>query len=85
MKQLMSDPNLNLKVILLTRDPRGVFNSRGSVLVSNWCTDDDCASPYNECRDLLQVKNEETYSYIFYKRSFLNNSCDFMQFRTLLT
>ena len=54
-KELMSDPNLKLKVILLTRDPRGVFNSRGSALVSNWCTDDDCASPYNECRDLLQV------------------------------
>ena len=52
-EKLLSDPMMNLKIILLVRDPRGVFNSRGSALVSNWCTDVDCASPTNECKDLL--------------------------------
>ena len=42
---LLEDPQLKLKVILLVRDPRGVFNSRQSDLVSAWCTGDDCASP----------------------------------------
>lgn len=53
-EQLLADSFLNLRVILLVRDPRAVFNSRGSALVSNWCTEADCASPVNECRDLLE-------------------------------
>ena len=52
-EHLLADSALNLRVILLVRDPRAVFNSRGSALVSNWCTEDDCASPANECRELL--------------------------------
>ena len=51
--QLLSDSELSLRVILLVRDPRAVFNSRGSGLVSDWCTGEECASPANECRDLL--------------------------------
>ena len=52
-EKLLSDSTMNLRIVLLVRDPRGVFNSRGSALVSNWCTDLECASPANECKDLL--------------------------------
>ena len=43
---------MNLKVVLLVRDPRGVFNSRSSEFVSAWCTGEDCASPRKTCQDL---------------------------------
>ena len=49
---LFSDSKMNLKVILLVRDPRGVFNSRSSEFVSAWCRGEDCASPKKTCRDL---------------------------------
>ena len=49
---LFSDPKMNLKVILLVRDPRGVFNSRSSEFVSAWCRGEECASPTKTCRDL---------------------------------
>ena len=54
---LAGAPELGLRVVLLVRDPRGVFNSRGGALVANWCTEEDCASPSNECRDLLEDFN----------------------------
>ena len=49
---LLSDSRMNLKVILLVRDPRGVFNSRSSEFVSAWCKGEDCASPRKTCQDL---------------------------------
>ena len=68
-EQLLADSSLNLRVILLVRDPRAVFNSRGSALVSNWCTGDDCASPANECRELLDdVKTGQKLNSLFPSR-----------------
>jgi len=49
---LLKDKSLNLKVILLVRDPRGVYNSRSSGAVSQWCKKDVCADPYTGCSDL---------------------------------
>lgn len=43
---------MDLKVILLVRDPRGVYNSRGSGQVTTWCKKDACADPATGCRDL---------------------------------
>ena len=51
---LLQDPALDLKVILLVRDPRGVYNSRGSGPVTTWCSKDICADPAVGCRDLAE-------------------------------
>ena len=42
---LLNDPDMNLKVILLVRDPRGVYNSRRSGQVTSWCKNAACADP----------------------------------------
>ena len=63
---LLADPSFNLKVILLVRDPRAVFNSRSETLVSNWCTEPSCASPVNECRDLLEDVTSAKQLYLKY-------------------
>merc|ERR1712080_692838 len=34
---LLKDPAMDLKVVMLVRDPRGVYNSRGSGPVTTWC------------------------------------------------
>ena len=39
-----------LKVVLLVRDPRGVYNSRQSV---PWCRSPQCTEPFLGCTDLL--------------------------------
>ena len=49
---LLQDPAMDLKVVMLVRDPRGVYNSRGSGPVSTWCKQDMCANPTVGCRDL---------------------------------
>ena len=51
---LLQDPALDLKVILLVRDPRGVYNSRGSGPVTTWCSKDICADPAVGCQDLAE-------------------------------
>jgi len=51
-EELLQDNSLNLKVILLVRDPRGVYNSRSSGAVSSWCKKDQCANPVVGCQDL---------------------------------
>ena len=51
---LLQDPTLDLKVILLVRDPRGVYNSRGSGPVTTWCSKDICADPAVGCQDLAE-------------------------------
>ena len=43
---------MNLKVIFLVRDPRGVYHSRSSGTVKTWCKKDECANPKVGCRDL---------------------------------
>ena len=42
----------NLKIIVLVRDPRAVFNSRWSDAISKWCKSDQCSDPETSCKDL---------------------------------
>ena len=41
-----------LKVVVLVRDPRAVFNSRWEESVSAWCSDKDCSDPTVSCGHL---------------------------------
>ena len=66
---LLSNNNLNLKVIHLVRDPRGIFNSRRKL--SWWCKFESCSSPTYFCRkqeeDLrLQMKLNHQYKSKYY-------------------
>lgn len=50
-EELLADPNLNLRVILLVRDPRGIMQSRRH---RDWCPGrPDCWDPGRLCSDLL--------------------------------
>jgi len=51
-EELLQDSAMNLKVVVLVRDPRGVYNSRSSGAVKTWCKKDLCADPEVGCRDL---------------------------------
>ena len=52
-EKLLQDPAMDLRVVLLVRDPRGVYNSRGSGPVASWCKEkEECADPTVGCRDL---------------------------------
>jgi len=51
-EKLIQDPAMDLKVIVLVRDPRGVYNSRSSGPVKSWCKNDLCANPVTGCQDL---------------------------------
>ena len=42
----------NMKVVVLVRDPRAVFNSRWRGQVSTWCHSPHCADPTVSCSDL---------------------------------
>lgn len=52
-EKMLQDPSMDLKVILLVRDPRGVYNSRSSGPVSTWCVHDMCTDPSVGCADLM--------------------------------
>ena len=52
-EKLLQDPAMDVKVILLVRDPRGVYNSRSSNQVTTWCKKDQCADPAVGCMDLM--------------------------------
>ena len=41
-----------LKLVVLVRDPRAVFNSRWSGRVSTWCHNRHCSDPAVSCSDL---------------------------------
>lgn len=56
-ERLLQDPAMDLKVVMLVRDPRGVYNSRGSGPVTTWCKQDMCANPTVGCRDLADDIN----------------------------
>ena len=43
---------MNLKVVLLVRDPRGIYNSRRTGPIADWCSSADCTSPLIGCKDL---------------------------------
>jgi len=51
-EKLLQDPAMDLKVIVLVRDPRGVYNSRNTGPVKSWCKNDLCANPVTGCQDL---------------------------------
>ena len=51
-EKLLQDPAMDLRVVLLVRDPRGVYNSRGSGPVATWCKEEICADPTVGCRNL---------------------------------
>ena len=42
----------HLKVVVLVRDPRAVFNSRWEASVSAWCSDAECSDPALTCHHL---------------------------------
>ena len=48
---LLQDPEIssNLRVVMLSRDPRGVMTSRSAV---NWCENPHCSDPEFACKDL---------------------------------
>ncbi|CAH1111051.1 unnamed protein product [Psylliodes chrysocephalus] len=50
-EDLLEDKSLNVKVILLIRDPRGTLQSRKH---RDWCPGKpDCDQPYNLCNDMV--------------------------------
>lgn len=52
---LLQDPDLSLKVIVLVRDPRGVMRSRNSM---SWCDQPTCNDVSSVCRDLNEDVNQ---------------------------
>ena len=50
---LLKDPEISsrLKIVMLTRDPRGVMTSRSAMY---WCENPGCSDPEIVCRDLDQ-------------------------------
>ncbi|KAG4071271.1 hypothetical protein HA402_003975 [Bradysia odoriphaga] len=65
-KAILLDSDLNVKIILLIRDPRGIFSSRK---VSKWCTnniDRECSDYTSLCNDLtsdFEVAKQLTKEY----------------------
>ena len=53
-RELVRDPSLDVRVVLLVRDPRGTMLSRRHGNVARWCTEPDCTDPGRVCRDLLE-------------------------------
>lgn len=49
---LLTDPELNIKIVLLVRDPRGVYNSRKH---ASWCLAGgvECRNATNLCNDMV--------------------------------
>lgn len=47
---LLQDPELNVRVVYLVRDPRGVINSRTDTV--KWCKTADCNDPGLLCSDM---------------------------------
>jgi len=43
----------NLRIIVLVRDPRAVFNSKRAEKISSWCIQEHCSDPAVSCQDLL--------------------------------
>ncbi|KAK8385681.1 hypothetical protein O3P69_016454 [Scylla paramamosain] len=49
-RALLQDPELNVRVVYLVRDPRGVINSRTDTV--KWCKTADCNDPGLLCNDM---------------------------------
>ena len=52
-RKMLEDTDLNLKILVLVRDPRGVFASRREKSIQEWCKNDNCAKPETSCHNLL--------------------------------
>ncbi|CAL4181683.1 unnamed protein product, partial [Meganyctiphanes norvegica] len=50
LEPVLQDASLNVKVIYLVRDPRGVMNSRSATV--QWCKTADCNDPALLCQDM---------------------------------
>ncbi|XP_050719845.1 carbohydrate sulfotransferase 4-like isoform X2 [Eriocheir sinensis] len=50
LRPVLMDSTLNVRVIYLVRDPRGVINSRTDTV--QWCKTSDCIDPHYLCRDM---------------------------------
>ncbi|KAK8747518.1 hypothetical protein OTU49_016430 [Cherax quadricarinatus] len=50
LRPLLEDENLNVRIVFLVRDPRGVMNSRTDTV--KWCTAPDCSDPKALCTDM---------------------------------
>jgi hypothetical protein len=48
-EELIQEPDLNLKVIVLVRDPRGVMKSRSAM---PWCDQPTCSDIHSVCKNL---------------------------------
>ncbi|KAG8264087.1 N-acetylglucosamine 6-O-sulfotransferase activity protein [Homalodisca vitripennis] len=50
-EEMLADPELNVRVVLLVRDPRGIMESRSTL---SWCkAHQDCGNPVRVCADLV--------------------------------
>ena len=50
----MATSRLNVRAVLLIRDPRGIMNSRQSLPKTAFCAGaPDCERPENLCRDMV--------------------------------
>lgn len=89
-KTLVEDPSLNVRVLLLIRDPRGTMQSRKH---RDWCPNNpDCEDPARLCSDLvddyhsfkrLQVTHPTKYKVFRYEdfsMNPVNNTADVFQF-----
>jgi len=53
-RELLESADMNLKIVVLVRDPRGVFSSRSQGATASWCNSQkDCASPEVGCKHVL--------------------------------
>lgn len=50
LRPVLEDDKLNMRVVFLVRDPRGVMNSRLDTV--KWCNTDDCNDPALLCSDM---------------------------------
>ncbi|XP_057654181.1 carbohydrate sulfotransferase 4-like [Diorhabda carinulata] len=67
-EELLQDDDLNIKVILLVRDPRGTMQSRKH---RDWCPGvPDCDQPSNLCKDLISDYEAAGTLQMFYSDRF---------------
>ncbi|XP_022241003.1 carbohydrate sulfotransferase 1-like [Limulus polyphemus] len=48
---VQNNPDLQVQVVYLVRDPRGIFNSRNTL---NWCQNSSCSNYTQLCREMAQ-------------------------------
>ena len=75
---LEENPHMNIKVVYLTRDPRGIVSSRWSL---DWCNGTECSDPNVLCHEMsedlkifdeLQIQNPSNFIKVRYEDISLN-------------